>query len=358
MAKSFIMLLRRRYRVFFNPQTGYWFSAYREGAVRRRVSLGVTTRPEAEAAVKQLDAPVETKAQEVRRYTWKEFEMAYLSYKQVQGKAPGTVSRYKSALAALGRHLKREKVDYADQITLPILEGYIPFRTSKEECDSKTAYNDSLVIKNALKWGSKASRGFLPVNPSLDWETAEPVKPRRRMYTQVEANKLEAEARAWLRPIITTLAYTGMRIGELVALRWQDVDLIKRIIHIRVRDDWRPKGKADRMVPMHAKVEAVIRSQSLGKYVFSGPRGGHVRETYVLTCLNKDQERLKLPRNDLHGFRRYFATTMLKAGVSVDTVRQWGGWKSLETMLRYLADTSVEDSVKAMEEASRKLAAS
>jgi integrase len=66
----------------------------------------------------------------------------------------------------------------------------------------------------------------------------------------------------------------------------------------------------------------------------------------------------ELPTGDLHGFRRYFATTMLRAGVDTETVRQWGGWKELDTMLRYLADVSVEHSVKSMQDAVRRLAAS
>jgi len=37
---------------------------------------------------------------------------------------------------------------------------------------------------------------------------------------------------------------------------------------------------------------------------------------------------------------------------------EWGGWKSLETMLRYLADVDVKDSVSAMDQAAKKLAAS
>jgi integrase len=81
-----------------------------------------------------------------------------------------------------------------------------------------------------------------------------------------------------------------------------------------------------------------------------------MKQTYVLQCLKVDQERLKLPQVDLHGFRRYFATTMMQAGVPVETVRQWGGWQSLETMLRYLADVDVKDSVQAMELAAKKLA--
>ena len=49
------MMLRRRYRVFFNPQGDGWYVAYRDAGKRVRRSLGAPTRPEAEAAVKLLD---------------------------------------------------------------------------------------------------------------------------------------------------------------------------------------------------------------------------------------------------------------------------------------------------------------
>ena len=95
---------------------------------------------------------------------------------------------------------------------------------------------------------------------------------------------------------------------------------------------------------------------SLGQHVFLGPRSGRIKETYALECLKVDQEDLKMPLGDLHAFRRYFATTMMRAGVNVESVRQWGGWKSLDTMLRYLADVDVEESVKTMDQAVRNLA--
>jgi hypothetical protein len=49
---------------------------------------------------------------------------------------------------------------------------------------------------------------------------------------------------------------------------------------------------------------------------------------------------------------------MMRAGVDAETVRQWGGWKSLETMLRYLADVGMKDSIEAMDKAVQRLAAS
>ena len=67
----------------------------------------------------------------------------------------------------------------------------------------------------------------------------------------------------------------------------------------------------DRVIPLHSKVEVVIRSQRLGEFVFSGPRGGRIRESAALACLKKDQRGLEMPEGDLHAFRRFFATTMM-----------------------------------------------
>jgi integrase len=83
------------------------------------------------------------------------------------------------------------------------------------------------------------------INPALDWDTPKPPKPKKRMYTAEDVQKLEAGVRDWLRPIVTTLAWTGLRIGELINLRWKDVDLKERVIHIRVQEDLKPKGKRD-----------------------------------------------------------------------------------------------------------------
>ena len=358
--RSFYILGRegKRYRVFFHKWTGFWYAAFNDGVKRQRLTLGVKTKAEAETAVKLLDAPrvvreVKTSDAPV---TWTAFRQLYLDYKQQQGKAPRTIVRYRGSLEAFGRFLGSKGILAISDISLAVLEAYTPFRTKKEECDVKTAYNDALVIKNALKWGSRASRGYFKINPALDWETPEPVKPKRRCYTTEEVAKLETGVRDWLKPIVITLAWTGMRIGELIHLRWQDLDFTQKIIHIRMREDWKPKGRADRTVPMHPKVEAVLKAQPVGVYVFSGGKGGRVKENFALKCLKTDQGKLKMTLGDLHGFRRFFATTMLKAGVNVDTVRQWGGWKSLETMLRYLADVDVKDSVKAMEAAAKQLA--
>jgi integrase len=348
-----------KYRVYVNGQTGYWFTSFEVAGVRRRESLRVRSKVEAEHAVRKLDAPqtkAETATIQHNELTWEKFVQMYLEYKAQQNKAPKTLSRFKAGLNACGRYFASIDIKNVSNVTLAILEGHGEFRTKREKCDVKTAYTDALVIKNAMKWGSKASRGLLKSNPATDWETPKPVKPKRRCYTAAEVEVMENGVREWLRPVISLLAWSGLRIGELVNLRWSDVDLAKRVLHVRVQESWKPKGKRDRVVPMHPKVEAILRRQPVGLNVFIGPNGGRIKETYALECLKADQRELKMPVGDLHAFRRFFATSMLQAGANIDVVRQWGGWKSLDTMLRYLADVDQTSSVKVMDEAAKRLA--
>jgi integrase len=332
--------------------------AYDDCERRQRRALYAKTKPEAEEAVIKLDQrlhPKEPVVVQTKQVAWQELYTMFLTYKEGRGLAPRSLERYRASFQAFGRYLTTLTLSRADQVTLAVLEGYTVYRTKREECDIKTAHNDCLVIKGVFKWASKASRGLLKSNPALDWETPEPVKPKRPTYTLDQVTKMQTGVREWLRPIVTVLAWTGMRIGELINLRWEDVDLNKKLIHIRVREDWRPKGRADRTIPMHPQVEAVLRNQRVGKFAFIGPSGGRLKETYLLKCLRVDQEDLKLRQGDLHSFRRFFATQMMRAGVDTDTVRQWGGWKSLETMMRYLQDVKAEDSVDVMKRAAERL---
>lgn len=355
--KSFVMMLRRRYRVYFNPQGDGWYVAYNDGVQRLRRSLGAATRPEAEAAVKMLDEPPTAAQQEKFRATWAEVQKGFLNHKAALDRAPGTITAYIKALEAFGRYIAGKNVQYIDEVGLVMLEGFKQFRMNQENCDVSTAHNNSIVVKGVFRWASKSARGYLTVNPALDWETPAPVKPKRPTYSAGDVAKMTAGVRVWLRPVVIVLAWTGMRIGELVNLRWLDVDFERRLLHIRVQESWKPKGRRDRAVPMHPAVEAILRTLPIGEYVFTSPRGGRLSARCTGRALQCDQVKLGVDVGDQHGFRRFFATTMLRNGVDVETVRQWGGWRSLKTMLRYLADVEATDSVKAMDEAVNRITA-
>jgi integrase len=81
----------------------------------------------------------------------------------------------------------------------------------------------------------------------------------------------------------------------------------------------------------YLKEENRIQRELLGgkRPRFSDDQRRRLKENNLLKSLRADQRRLKLRKGDLHSFRRYFATQMMRSGVDAETVRQWGGWKSL-----------------------------
>ena len=66
----------------------------------------------------------------------------------------------------------------------------------------------------------------------------------------------------WLRDIIQVAVCTGLRRGELVSLRWKDVNLEQKFITIRNRDGFTTKSGHERRVPLRSNALDVIRRRS------------------------------------------------------------------------------------------------
>jgi integrase len=63
----------------------------------------------------------------------------------------------------------------------------------------------------------------------------------------------------WLADVIRVAVATGLRRGELVALRWQDVDLNDQRLHVRHRGDFTTKNSRERRVPLRGGALEVLR---------------------------------------------------------------------------------------------------
>ncbi len=326
---------RRRYRVYRRPN-GCWYADYTENHKRKRVSLDATTKDEAEKAVRRLDEGPASGAehQKTRDVTLVGLRNMYIEHK-MRDKAPRTVAKYRAGMAALLRHCKKLGMVLAGELTLPVLEAFEVYRAGDEGCALKTVYTDSNIIKNFLKYASHPARGLMEQNPGEYWEVREPPEKLAYCYTEEEVQKLMTKCREWLRPILTTLAYTGMRIGELINLRWQDVDFKNGMITIAVREDWHPKGRRSRSVPMHPFVRSAVEVRRVGEYVFMGPKGGRIKQNRTLECLKKDREKLGIHHGVLHSFRHFFVSFCAERGVPVLTCMAWVGHKDAEMVWHY-----------------------
>jgi len=146
------------------------------------------------------------------------------------------------------------------------------------------------------------------------------------------------------RVIFEILAFSGMRIGELVWLTWADVDFENGLIRIQPKDTWVPKHGKSRLIPMHERVRAVLESLSRKhRWVFTArrsskyPKGDHqLSDVHLLEKLKKILRPLKI-EGHLHTFRHFFISHCANSGVPPFQLIKWVGHADVSIVMHYYA---------------------
>ncbi|MBW1741318.1 MAG: tyrosine-type recombinase/integrase [Deltaproteobacteria bacterium] len=143
--------------------------------------------------------------------------------------------------------------------------------------------------------------------------------------------------------------FTGMRKGEIIKLRWTDLDFKRKFINMSD-----PKGGSDQRIPMNQTAEEILtRQPKVGKYVFPGNQGK--RRVDVSKEANSIKEEAGLPKDfrPFHGLRHVFASTLASSGqVDLYTLQRLLTHKSPNMTQRYahLRDDALRRASNVMEE--------
>lgn len=187
-------------------------------------------------------------------------------------------------------------------------------------------------------------------------------KKERKMLTSAQQNLLTNYLAANISPSnlgIFISAVTGIRIGELCALKWSDIDLEKRIITVsRTMQRIQSQGDkaATKIVITSPKSQTSVREIPVpdvlysyledmrsndeyyvltGKKIFSEPRTMQYRFKSLL-------KKAGLPQVNFHALRHMFATRCVDIGVDVKTLSEILGHCSVELTLNRYVHSSVE----------------
>ena len=153
---------------------------------------------------------------------------------------------------------------------------------------------------------------------------------------------------------------TGLRRGELLGLKWRDVDLDRGVLKIQ-RAISRQNGKvveaplktknAYRTLPLSADAIDVLMQQRRktgnSEWVFPSPTGGPMSPDSVLHMLQRVLKRAGLPRIRFHDLRHTFATMALQNGVDIKTVSSMLGHYSAGFTLDTYAHVTTDAQLKA-----------
>ena len=155
--------------------------------------------------------------------------------------------------------------------------------------------------------------------------------PRRKMPVPV---LLLSNTERWAIPMFATLAFTGMRIGELQQLQWEDVDSDHSVVHVhRGGSGGRPKDKEDRFIHIHArKLKPLLQSLPRQcELVFLMPDDKKVSPKKLRRYLKNlcKQCGFENPQQyKLHTFRYFFASYCAQRNLSYKYVLEWMGHSS------------------------------
>ena len=197
---------------------------------------------------------------------------------------------------------------------------------------AKTVRNIHQILSSALKLAQEQRLIF--TNPAEGCALPRVEHQEMKTLTTVQLASFFREAReSGVFELYYLELATGLRRGELLGLKWEDVDLKRGDLRVR-RQVSRINGEvveaplktknAYRTLPLAEDTVSVLKEQrrKVGNspWVFPSPNGGPISPDSVLHMLHRVLKRAGLPKVRFHDLRHTFATLALQNGVDVKTV--------------------------------------
>jgi len=146
--------------------------------------------------------------------------------------------------------------------------------------------------------------------------------------------------------IFLTAAFTGLRMGELRALRWRDVDFARSTVRVRAsyaaRELTSPKSGKVRAVPLAPAIAtALAKLSGRGGWVFEedlvfvGDTGSYLDDSALRRRYKDALAAAGLRPLRFHDLRHTFGTRMI-AKADILRVKEWMGHSDVHTTMRYL----------------------
>lgn len=301
--------------------------------------------------------------------TTNELMTAWLDRCERERVKPRTYSRYKGLIV---QHILPELGDtQIDDLGRRQISEFLTAHQAdgnlRGEALSATSTNLMLTVLNAA-FTYACDMELLPANP-CDRIRRVPGSPSRvEAFTREEQRRLEeAIAVSEDRRLfgIRLCLYTGLRIGELLGLEWQDVDMEKGILHIQktvyreknAEGEWqlfvdRPKTAAsERMVPLPGYLAEDLRIYRIGarsEFVIENKKAERMSIRSYQYLFERLTGKAGVRKLNFHALRHTFATRALECGMDIKTLSELMGHKNATITLNRYAHSMMDTKIAAM----------
>jgi len=192
------------------------------------------------------------------------------------------------------------------------------------------------MFKHAIQWG------YLDANPAQYVERPRVEIEEMQVLTPPEIRRLLDAAEEPVRTMLLCAVLTGMRRGELLGLKWEDVDLEGNRIQVR-RALWRgkfvtPKSRWSRraidLAPTLKAALARLPSRFKGELVFTSPTGEAIDpDNFSHRDWARALRRSQLRRIRFHDLRHTYASLLIAQGAHPKYIQTQLGHASIQTTL-------------------------
>jgi integrase len=282
----------------------------------------------------EWSSPVEVEAPR-QVPTFHEFASEWIERREAEALRPRTIEHLRWVLT---HHLLPVFArDRLDAITVERIDRYAQakLREGKLSASTINATTETLaaVLEDAVEYDlvdrnpAKGRRRKLPT-PKPARRFLEPGQVTALLNAAGELDDEARDGRKIRRPLLATLAYAGLRIGELLALRWSDVDLAGGHLHVRasktqagVRSiDVQPELRAELVGWKLCSQPSDPRTLVFGTRMGKADSRNNVRRRVLLRAVERANEKIAqdggepLPMVSPHALRRSFASWLVAEG--------------------------------------------
>lgn len=287
----------------------YWH----EGGKRRRYRLEARTAKEAEAEARAVYARHRAEPEHLT------VGAIWEAYRESLGERP-TAATMKWTGKPILSHFGAYRPDHVDTA---LCKAYAQQRDAKGLSQGST-WTELGHLRSALLWAQR--EGLLASTPHI-WRPTKPA-PREVFYTAEELGRLiDGAAVPHIRLALQLLSATAARVGAVLDLTWDRVDLEARTIDYRLKDSVTRKGRA--IVPINDGLRAALavhRDLALSDYVVehAGKRVGKIARGFATARKNAGLDGVTI-----HDIRRSAAAILVTRGVKMELVAQILGHSNL-----------------------------
>jgi len=351
-------MIRRRYQtgslVVRGKRKKVWVARWREPVLAANGTLKSVRRSEIIGTLavfhtrRQARALLESRLHEVNHTLQKpQSSMPFRDFVCSQWE-PAILPTLKFATQRNYRHLTRRHLFpvFGDQPLCDIKRQHIQGFVMEKMVRQKFSWKTSLHLRNLVSkiFSTAVDWEYVPANPANGVKLPpRPLRQPLRFLTVGEVTRLLKALEEPERTLVLTAVLTGMRIGELLALRWRNVDFGHKVIRVREAvyegHNSTPKTQGSiRDIPIGPALDQALRQHggraatSDDSLVFPSRNGTHLRpgnlhKRHLLTACAKAE----LPRFSWHDFRRTHATLLSDMGEPLKTAQAQLGHTSLST---------------------------